>query len=295
MQQDTDHLFVSSDQTVAGILHEMTRHLSQAGIENARREARLLMEYGSGLSLTTQLTRGGDLLSADVVSRLSGLTGRRMQHEPLHYITGQRGFWSLDVAVSPATLIPRADTEALIESLCALRPDRSRVSSVLDLGTGTGCLLLAALGEYPEAIGVGVDRSEAAARLARENAHRNGMQNRCFMLTGDWNASISGRFDVILSNPPYIRSQDINQLMPEVARFEPMSALDGGQDGLTEYRRIIPSLPSLMADNGLAVIEAGAGQGDDIVHLAECAGLQVLEIRSDLGGISRALAFGKRD
>ncbi len=161
--------------------------------------------------------------------------------EPLAYILGYREFWSLRFAVSPTTLIPRPESETLIEARWAFRvhPEARRI---LDLGTGTGCLLIAALTEFPEAFGVGVDRSPDAVRLARDNAVRLGVAGRAGFMCGDWGEALTGRFDLVLSNPPYVESGVIPGLMPEVARFEPRAALDGGPDGLDAYRRLIPAL-----------------------------------------------------
>ncbi|WP_408740319.1 peptide chain release factor N(5)-glutamine methyltransferase [Acetobacter sp. AN02] len=279
--------------TISQALDIITPALAAAGIEDPRREARLLVEHACGLTLVAQLTRGKEVLPAGTAGSLAGAADRRLTREPLAYITGSRGFWTLDMGVSPATLIPRSDTESLIECLCDLRPDRNGVRNILDLGTGTGCLLLAALAEYPEATGCGTDLSAKAVFLASANARRNQLDSRCFFIAADWGTALGGQFDVILCNPPYIPRGDIPGLMPDVARFEPASALDGGPDGLDDYRKLIPSLPDLLAEGGLAVIEAGAGQSSDIIRIAERSGLTLAGIREDAGGIPRAVAFGK--
>nr|WP_309139476.1 peptide chain release factor N(5)-glutamine methyltransferase [Siccirubricoccus sp. G192] len=192
----------------------------------------------------------------------------------------------------PATLIPRPDSETLVEAALELFPDRARVRRVLDLGTGTGCLLLAALSEFPAATGLGVDRVPAAAALARENAARLGLGARARFLVADWTAPIAGRFDLVLSNPPYIESGAIPGLMPDVARHEPGSALDGGADGLAAYRVIIAALPGLLALGGRAVLELGQGQRASVEAMARAAGLAVPGCRHDLGGVERALLIG---
>lgn len=214
---------------------------------------------------------------------------RRLRHEPVALILGHQGFWSLDFAVSADTLIPRADSETLVEAALAARP---RLDRVLDLGTGTGCLLLAVLSERPGAFGIGVDRVPAAASLAARNARALGLANRSAMLCADWAAPLRGTFDLVLSNPPYIPAAKVAGLMPDVARYEPRSALDGGADGLSAYRLLLGMLPRLLAPGGLAVFELGAGQADDIGRLAETHGFRTA-LRPDLGGVPRALLLEK--
>jgi release factor glutamine methyltransferase len=215
---------------------------------------------------------------------------RRAAREPLALITGRREFWSLPFAVSPATLIPRADSETLLEAALALFRDRGSVARILDLGTGTGCLLLAALTEFPAAFGVGVDLAPEAARLAAGNAATLGLAARAAFLVGDWAAPLDGRFDLILCNPPYIEAAAIPTLMQDVWQYEPPSALDGGPDGLDAYRRIIPALADLLSPSGAAVLEVGQGQAEMVAAAAQGAGL-VAAPRADLAGIPRALVL----
>jgi len=216
------------------------------------------------------------------------VVARRAAREPLALITGEREFWSLRFAVSPATLVPRPESETLIEAALAALPRRGRVRRVLDIGTGTGCLLLAALGEFPAAFGVGLDRDPAAAALARRNAASLGLAGRAGFLVGDWTASVTGLFELVLCNPPYIASGEIAGLMPEVARYEPVLALDGGVDGLAAYRAVMASLPGLLAPEGVGVLELGHGQASPVSELARAAGLRAVP-RSDLASIARAL------
>jgi len=215
----------------------------------------------------------------------------RLAAVPMAWILGRQGFWTLDLAVSPATLIPRPDSEAVVEAALEAFPDPSTPLRVLDLGTGTGCLLLAVLAERPAGFGIGVDVAPEAAALAAANAGRNGLAGRAAFLAGDWAAALGGRFDLILSNPPYIESAVIPTLMPEVARHEPARALDGGTDGLDAYRRIVAALPALLAPGGAAVLELGAGQRKAVEALARAVGLAPSGCRMDLGGIERALAL----
>lgn len=266
-------------------LHRGTALLRAAGVDTPRLDARLLLAHALGGPQEALLA---DLDAPVDTSAYDALLARRAAREPLALITGHRGFWTLDLAVSAATLIPRPDSETLIEAAVAARPDRGAVRRVLDLGTGTGCLLLAALVEFPAAFGVGVDRSLAACRLARRNAEMHGLAGRAAMLCADWAAPLAARFDLILCNPPYIPTGALPGLMPEVARFEPASALDGGPDGLDAYRRLLPMLPELLAPAGLAVVELGQGQAKHVQALARAQGLAATT-RSDLAGIPRAL------
>lgn len=222
---------------------------------------------------------------------LEPLLRRRIAHEPLALIVGHREFWSLDFAVSPVTLIPRPESETLIEAALAAFSDRPSPRLILDLGTGTGCLLLAALSEFPAAFGVGVDRSAAAAALAAHNAATLGLADRAVFICGDWAGALAAKFDLVLCNPPYIPTSEIPLLMPEVARYEPRAALDGGSDGFAAFRRLIQMLPDLMAPTGIAVLEFGPGQLDTIAGLGRTAGMTVAA-RHDLAGNPRALVLG---
>jgi release factor glutamine methyltransferase len=259
--------------------------LQEAGIDQPRREARLLAGHLLGLSPRVlpdpELEIDGGALSL--------LVDRRCAHEPLAYITGRRGFWTLDLAVSPDSLVPRPDSEALIEAALACFPDRRSVRQILDLGTGTGCLLLAALSEFTEAFGVGVDIEPGAALLAARNARSCGLADRAALLAGDWAAALAGRFDLVLCNPPYIPAGEIAGLMPEVGRYEPRRALDGGATGLDAYRALLGGLPALLASHGAAVIEVGAGQIGQVAALAEQAGLAHIKSVEDLAGLPRAV------
>lgn len=271
------------------LLREASQALEQAGIEDARREARLLLCWATGRDL-------GGLLSLDGVDisqqlRFAEALMRRLDREPLAFITGETGFWTLDLETGRDTLIPRADSEALIEALLDVRPDREAPLSILDLGTGTGCLLLATLSEYPQATGVGVDLSPQAAALARRNSVRTGLEERSVFLAGSWAEALNARFDVVLSNPPYIETGDLSGLMPEVVHYEPARALDGGADGLEAYRVLCAALPGLLVPGGHAILEMGIGQIDAVSALGVQNGLQDVGHRKDLGGVERALVL----
>jgi release factor glutamine methyltransferase len=262
--------------------------LRAAGIEAPRQEARMLLAHVLGCREEDLLRDPRAAVPGDGGAAFSALLRRRVARAPMAHLLGRAGFWTLELDVSPATLIPRADSETIVEAALEGFSDGGRV---LDLGTGTGALLLAVLAERPGATGVGVDRAPEAAALAARNAAANGLSGRAAFLAGDWDGAIGGRFDLVLSNPPYIPSVDIPALMPEVARHEPALALDGGADGLDAYRRIVAALPALLAPGGRAVLELGIGQRAAVERLAGAAGLRSLGARADLGGVERALVL----
>ncbi len=261
--------------------------LHEAGIDNARYEARRLLGHALQCDSTALLLRRDDMPDLEAAD---ALLARRCAREPMAFITGSAGFWSLDLATSPVTLIPRPESETLIEAVMARWPDRTMGLRVLDLGTGTGCLLLAVLSEYRNAYGVGVDLVPEAARLAAENAYRNGLGRRASFLVGEWAATLRGAFDLVLSNPPYIPSAEISGLMPEVAQHEPAIALDGGGDGMDAYRVVIGSLPRLLAVHGCAALEVGAGQSDAVAELGRAMKFEAVP-HVDLGGVERVLVL----
>lgn len=258
--------------------------LAAAGVENPAREARLILAHAIGCDQAGLLTRDEVPEDAGLV-----LATRRAFREPLAHITGKREFWSLNLAVSPDTLIPRPDSETLIEAAISRRPDRA-ARRILDLGTGTGALLLAILTEFPKAFGIGLDLAPAAAALARANAHTLGLASRAAFFAGDWAAALEGRFDIVLANPPYIPHAEIAALEPEVAACEPQMALDGGADGFDAYRALIADLPRLLAPGGIAVFEAGIGQAEGIMRLADAQGLDAAS-HADLAGVPRAIVM----
>jgi release factor glutamine methyltransferase len=278
-------------ETVGAFLCQAGQVLRAAAIESPRLEARLLLGHAMGATAEALLRDPGAPVPPEAAARFRAALTARLDSVPVAHILGTQGFWTLDLAVSPATLIPRPDSESLVEAALDAFPDAGAKLRVLDLGTGTGCLLLAVLAERPRAFGVGVDLVPGAAALAASNAARNRLADRAAFLAGDWAASLSGRFDLVLSNPPYIQSAAIAGLMPEVARHEPRSALDGGADGLAAYRHLAAILPGLLAPWGAAVLELGAGQRDAVEALARGAGLVPSACRTDLGGVERALVL----
>ncbi|MBX9751167.1 MAG: peptide chain release factor N(5)-glutamine methyltransferase [Roseococcus sp.] len=273
-------------ESVGAFLCQAGQLLRAAAIESPRIEARLLLAHAMATSIEALLRDPRMAVPPAAVARFRQVLDQRLAHVPMALITGRAGFWTLELEVSPETLIPRADSEALIE---AVLESGRKPARILDLGTGTGCLLLAALSEFPAARGLGVDLRPGAAALAARNAARNDLADRAAFLAGDWATAVGGRFDLILSNPPYIESAAIPGLMPEVALHEPATALDGGADGLDAYRIILADLPRLLAPGGLAVLELGLGQAEAVGALAQAQGLRVAGLRADLGGVDRAI------
>ncbi len=273
--------------------------LTAAGIDNARFEARLLMSHASGLSTGELISRGRDEAPAQIAESLRMLTARRIKREPMAYILGEREFWGLPFKVSPAVLVPRPDSETVIETAISLLHDRMRPLRLLDLGTGSGCLLLALLREYPEATGTAFDASPEALAVARENAAALGVGGRVRWVEGDWRRpdwarDLPAPFDLIVSNPPYIEAATIAGLMPEVARFEPRLALDGGADGLEAYREIAAMAPRLLAPEGWILAEVGEGQVLAVTGLLASADLAPEAPRKDLAGIERVVVARKK-
>ncbi|MCP5411009.1 MAG: peptide chain release factor N(5)-glutamine methyltransferase [Alphaproteobacteria bacterium] len=266
---------------------EAARALAAAGIDNPRAEARLLLAHLLGVGRDATLT--APTLSPDQARAYAALVARRAAHEPLAYITGRKEFWSLKFAVGPGVLVPRPDTETLIEEAIRLYPDRSLPLRIADLGTGSGAILVAALTEFPNATGIGFESSPQAFAWASRNAAAL-MPDRAQMRPADWSTA-TGPFDLIFSNPPYIPGGDIAGLAADVRDHEPLSALDGGADGLDAYRSLARLLPGLLAPGGHAILEIGQGQAGGVEPLF--GGLKLLRIGADLAGIPRAVVLKK--
>ncbi|WP_445190810.1 peptide chain release factor N(5)-glutamine methyltransferase [Sphingomonas sp. Tas61C01] len=246
-----------------------------------RLDAELLMAHALMIDRTALLLDSDRAVSPG----FAALVERRAAQEPIAYITGTRGFWSIDLAVGPGVLVPRADSETLIEAAVAQFAGRPP-GRILDLGTGPGTLLLAALAEWPAATGLGVDASPDALGYARRNAAALAMEARAAFALGNWGAGIAERFDLVLANPPYVATGD--DLPAEVRDHEPAAALFAGADGLDDYRRLAPQLAGLIAPGGAAVIEIGADQAAAVTALLAGAGLRATTVR-DLGGRDRCL------
>jgi len=268
------------------------RRLEAAGIDTPVIDARLLVEAGAGVSRLDIITDPRRAITQEQVEAVDALTKRREAREPVAYIVGHKHFWTLELAVTPGVLIPRPETELLVETALKEIPAEAP-ARVLDLGVGSGAILLSVLADRPNATGVGVDISDYALAVARANTAALGFNDRTEFYHGGWDAPLTGEFDVVLSNPPYIPSNDIAGLAPEVAQHEPRLALDGGVDGLDAYRAIIVRLPQLLKPGGLFALEVGQGQAEDVQALARAAGLSTQDPLMDLAGIPRVVA-GRR-
>lgn len=261
-----------------------------AGSDTAAQDARYLVEGALGDASST-LDPLAPLDAATIVL-LDAYASRHIAGEPIWRILGEREFWSLTFKLSPATLEPRPDSETIVEAaLAELGPRRQEPMSILDLGTGTGCLLISLLSECGQARGLGVDISEEACATARGNAELNGVGDRCSFQPGNWVDGLVGRFDLIVSNPPYIPAGEIPGLSVGVREHDPMRALDGGSDGLDAYRFLAAGLPARLAPGGSVVFEIGAGQEPDVVAIMEASGFVHRGSRRDLGDHIRALIF----
>jgi release factor glutamine methyltransferase len=279
--------------TVGEAVRAVMQRFADAGIAEPGREARLLVALALGVEPSTVLGYPERPLDPSAQGRLDGLTTRRAAGEPYSRLLGRRQFWSLDFALSPDTLDPRPDSETLIESALAHLPHRAAPLKLVDFGTGTGCLLLALLSELPNAWGIGVDILPGAAAAARLNAAALGLAGRALFVVGHWGEAISGEADVILANPPYICSGDIDGLAPEVANHEPHAALDGGNDGLAAFRELAGDMGRLLRRGGIALVEVGQGQAQTVALLMRNARLGIRAIRRDLSGIERVLVLAR--
>jgi len=278
---------------LSDVLKDVERQLAEAGIESARADARILIAEATGLSRAGLIGRNDAKITKARADRIAEMAARRAKHEPIALILGTKEFWSLEFKVGPATLIPRPDSETLIEAVLEPRPDRTGAYRILDLGTGSGCLLLALLSEFANATGLGIDASQGALDIAQGNAEALGLSARAAFAWSDWTSNLDperdGRFDIILSNPPYVTKPDWEQLEDDVRLYEPRTALIGGLDGLNPYRAFGPYLPELLTPDGLFVCEIGAGQAGDVAEILAESGLTVLGARRDLAGIERCL------
>jgi len=271
-----------------------TARLQAAGVESPTIDARLLLEAAGPVSRAEILAEPHRALDADAAERLAGYVDRRARREPVSLILGRKGFWKLMLKVGPGVLTPRPDTETILDVILAEFPPE-RAFSVLDLGVGSGAILLAILAERPLARGLGVDASEDALAVARENAANLGLEGRTALLRGDWTVGLGeGSFDLVVANPPYIPTADIEGLDPEVRDHEPRLALDGGPDGLDAYRRLAPEILYVLKPGGRFAVEVGVGQAGDVETLFREAGAEGLRRHRDLANRERVVAGGKK-
>jgi release factor glutamine methyltransferase len=268
--------------------------LLAAGFDAPRRRARRLVAAVLGLSDADVFAHPERRVEETGQARLSGALARMLAHEPLSRIVGRREFWGLDLLLSADTLDPRPDTETVVEAVLAALPGRDRPCRFLDLGTGTGCLLLALLSECPAARGIGIDIAPGAARTARRNASRLGLAGRADFIVGNWAEAIAGRFDAIVANPPYIARAAIAELPPEVREHDPVAALDGGPDGLAAYRAIAADLGRLLPPEGIFATEIGVAQAGPVSAILDAAGFGIAAVVPDLAGIERCIVARRR-
>jgi release factor glutamine methyltransferase len=281
--------------TVAAARRALAAQLRAHNIDSPELDARILVGHALGLDHAALGSADRRILSAEDADAIAALADRRLVHEPVARILGSKEFWSLPLRIDAATLVPRPETETVVEAALGAidaRGPRSRALRIADLGTGSGALLLALLTELENAHGVGSDVSLAALQVARENARRFGLARAAFVAC-NMAAALSGPFDVIVSNPPYVASGEIAALAPEVRDFEPRLALDGGPDGLDFYRKIAAAVPALLAPGGTLVVELGSGQAQSVAALFAAAGLAPSSLRPDLLGVPRALVTTK--
>ena len=268
--------------------------LKAARIDTPVIDARLLLEAAAGATRADLLNDPHRPLTAAQAETLGGFLDRRERREPIAHILGRKGFWSIMLGVGPSVLTPRPDTE-LVVIMALERLEAGASARVLDLGVGSGAILLAVLAERPAAKGLGVDISEEALAVARENAANLGLASRAALLRGDWTSGLEDEgFDLVLSNPPYIPTGDIAGLDPEVRQYEPLAALDGGPDGLDAYRALAPEILRVLKPGGAFIVEIGHDQGQAVTGLFAGAGAEDIELRQDLGGRDRVVAGRKK-
>ncbi|RFC67969.1 MULTISPECIES: peptide chain release factor N(5)-glutamine methyltransferase [Mesorhizobium] len=283
-----------ADQTLGAILRQVRAAFAQAGIDGADLDARLIVEHCSGTTRTDSITDPGRELAPQIIDAIEMAVARRLSGEPVHRILGFREFYGLKLHLSPETLEPRPDTETLVDAVLPFAEqviETKGTCRILDLGTGTGAIALALLHEAPKAEAVGVDISDDALETANENARRLGLGNRFSTVKSSWFEKIEGRFDVIVSNPPYIRSQVIPTLQREVRDFDPIRALDGGADGLDTYRVIATEADRHLVADGIVAVEIGFDQAAEVEKIFAKEGHFLAQKHLDLEKYDRILVF----
>jgi release factor glutamine methyltransferase len=273
-------------ETIATALRDARFALAARGVATPALDARLLLQATTGLTHDAIIADGDQILDASVRAHFKQLLQRRLAHEPVSRILGYREFYGRRFVVTPDVLDPRSDTEALIELCAELRP-----THILDVGVGSGAILLTLLCEHAQAKGVGVDLSTAAINVAQQNAVALELSERCQFIRSDWFENLHDRFDLIVSNPPYIASTDIAALAPDVQFHDPRLALDGGGDGLAAYRVLARECSAHLAPAGHVAVEIGAGQKSDVVGLFAAQGYRLKQAQNDIAGHVRALLF----
>jgi release factor glutamine methyltransferase len=283
--------------TLGGLLRAARLRLATAGIEDAGLDARLIVEHFTGTTRTDAITSPDRELTPSVLAEIEAALARRIAGEPVHRILGFREFYGLKLFLSPETLEPRPDTETLVDLVLPFvheTAEREGICRILDLGTGTGAIPLALLSQVPQATAVGVDVAPGALATARRNAEQLGLSDRFETVESDWFSKISGRFHLIVSNPPYIKNTDIGALQREVRGFDPVLALDGGDDGLDAYRVIAAGAAAYLEAGGKVALEIGFDQRTSVTDIFGLAGFELLAAGNDLAGNDRTLFFQRR-
>ena len=278
--------------TIEAARRDLGRRFRDAGIESPELDARLLLGAALGLDLTALVAQSRTILSHDAAAPIAAFAERRLAGEPVARILGEKEFWGLRFALSPDTLVPRPDTEAVVAAALefAHMLHSTQPLHIADIGTGSGAILLALMSQLPHASGIGTDIAAAALVTARQNAQSLGVGGRVEFIQSDYFSALPGAFDIIVSNPPYVRTADIESLSKEVRNHEPRRALDGGADGLAAYRALCAQSPAHLKAGGALIVEVGHDQADDVAGLMEAAGLNVVTpFRRDLAGIARVV------
>jgi release factor glutamine methyltransferase len=278
--------------SIEAVRRQLAHGFREGGIDTPELDARLLVGHALGLDHAALVTQSRRKLAGNETDAIAALAARRLAHEPVARIVGRKEFWGLPFKLNADTLLPRPETETIVEAaLAALDQEgrRSQALRIADLGTGTGALLLALLSELPNASGIGTDISSLALECARDNAAALGLSSRASFIACDYGTALNGPVDLLVSNPPYVARGDIAVLQPEVRDFDPRRALDGGPDGLDGYRAISSDAGRLLAPNGILAVELGRGQLAAAMALFAAAGLAPGAAKHDLSGIFRAL------
>ncbi|MCI5075271.1 peptide chain release factor N(5)-glutamine methyltransferase [Oricola sp.] len=282
--------------SVSRLFDDARKRLSQAGFPTPDLDAGLLLEFATGATTLDRITDPGKTVDAEKAARFEACLVRRLSGEPAHRILGEREFYGLPLKLNASTLVPRPDTETLVDLVLPfVRETAARTGAcrILDVGTGSGAIALALLAEVPEAVAIGTDVSEEALDMADANAAALGLDDRFGFVLSNWFEAITDEFDLIVSNPPYIRSADIAGLAPDVRDHDPMAALDGGTDGLSAYRVLASQAPAFLAPDGALAVEIGYDQKADVTQLFAQAGMRLSAERADYAGNDRALFFIK--
>lgn len=285
--------FIAGKQSAAPVLAKIASFLPDNGFDDPRRDARHLL--GAAIQQNEAVMPHEDIdLDHESIDRLLLLIARRAAGEPISRIKGKREFYGLEFSIDPSTLDPRADSEVIVDTVIDYASERpEQALTAVDFGTGSGCLILSAAYHIPQLQGVGVDIQAQAANMATQNAQSLGLESRISFITSDWDQELDTTFDIVISNPPYIPQAELSSLMIEVKDYDPMQALDGGDDGLVAWRQLAAAVSRRLSEGGIAVFEIGQGQESDVAALMKSQGLSLIEQRCDLSGIIRCLVFAK--